>query len=228
MDVITGNAIEAWGAAEFEPLAAPYRLTLIDLGCGDGAFSYRFARRHPHLLCVGLDPHREGLTSMARKARRKPARGGQANVLYVAAAIATLPPELRRQADLITINFPWAGLLRAIATGDPELLRALRCLARPPCAVQILVNADAPPPEMPVLDEERLRDALAEAAVRSGAIVQAVTRLPDAAVASTWGGRLIRGSRRAVLRVRIDFGACPAECETLLTDAAGGGAPQPR
>lgn len=225
MDVVTGNAIEAWGAAEFGTLAAPYRLTLIDLGCGDGAFPYRFARRHPDVLCVGVDPHREGLAPTAQKARRKPARGGQANVLYVAAAIATLPPELLQQADLITINFPWAGLLRAIVTGDPGLLRALRCLGRLPCAVQILLNADAQPPGMPVLDGERLRDALAEAAAWSGAIVQTVTRLPDAAVASTWGGRLIRGSRRAVLRVRMDFGACPAEYETLLTDAVDGGAP---
>lgn len=221
MRIVLGRKTGDLSADGFRLRAAPYRLTLLDIGTGDGAFPYRVAGAYPEVLCVGLDPNREAPAAYAGRARRKPARGGRANVLYVAAAVEAPPDALDASADLVTMNFPWAGLLARILAGDPALTAALTKLAREPWALQILLNAAAPPPplehELGVLTPATVRERLDPAlgCVR-------VTELPETArVASRWGGRLIRGSRRPIIRVRADFGAVPPQYDALLNAAIG-------
>ena len=221
MRIVLGHKTEELTTGGFRARAAPYRLTLLDIGTGDGAFPYRVAGAYPEVLCVGLEPNREALATYAGRARRKPPRGGRANVLYVAAAIEVPPDPLDASADLVTINFPWAGLLARTLTGDPALTAALTKVAREPWALQILLNAAAPPPslkyELDILTPKAVRERLDPAlgSVR-------VTELPETArVASRWGGRLIRGSRRPIIRVRADFGTVPSEYDALLNAAIG-------
>lgn len=221
MQIVVGRKTEELGADRLRALAAQHRLTLLDIGSGDGAFPYRVAGAHPDLLCIGLDPNREGLAAYAAKARRKPARGGRANVLYVAAAVEALPEELCASVDLVTINFPWAGLLSAILNGEAALSAALMRVGRSPWALQVLLNAEAPPPpldaELGSLTPEAVRTRLDPAL---GPV--SVGELPDAGrVASRWGGRLIRGSGRSIIRVRADFGAVPPAYGDLLDAAVG-------
>ncbi len=221
MRIVLGRKTEELTAGGFRARAARYRLTLLDIGTGDGAFPYRVAGAYPEVLCVGLDPNREALATYASKAQRKPARGGRANVLYVAAAVEALPDALDASADLVTVNFPWAGLLARTLAGDSALIAALTKMAREPWALQILINAAAPPPssdrELSILTSkavcEHLDPALGSARV---------TELPETArVASRWGGRLIRGSGRPIIRVRADFGAVPPEYDALLNTVIG-------
>ncbi len=199
-----------------------YRAALVDLGCGDGAFPYRLATAHPALLCIGLDPNREAMAEYARKARRKPARGGLANLLYVVAALESLPNELRGIAALITINFPWAGLLQHVVLAEPPLAAALHHLAAPSCLLEILLNADAEVAGLPELTPENLGSALTPVLARAGFAAPSVTWLPAAArVPSRWGGRLIKGSGRRTLRLRASRGSIAAECISVLDDAYG-------
>ena len=205
--------MEELSAGRFTALASRCHLTLVDVGCGDGAFPYRLAGRYPDLLCLGLDANREAPAAYAAKARRKPARGGRPNVLFVPAALESLPAELAGSADLVTINFPWAGLLDRILGAEPGVLTAIRRLGRDPFALQILINADAPPPSWPgPLTPETLRARLGPPL--AGATI---TLLPATArVASRWGGRLIQGSGRSTLRIRVDVGPCPPQYGAIL------------
>lgn len=221
MEVMTGRASMQLAPEALTALRQRYSRMLVDVGCGDGAFPYRVARAHADLLCVGLDPNRERMAEYARRARRKPARGGLENVLYVPAGIEALPADLAHVADLITLNFPWAGLLERLLTGELRLFESLRGLARDPCYLHMLINTDAPPPGLPAITLDGVRDALAPPLAAVGAVLVEVALLPpDARVPSEWGGRLIRGSGRRTLRVRAAFGSCPPEYAALL-EAAG-------
>ena len=222
MKVIAGRALENWSDERFAALAQRARLVLVDLGCGDGAFVYRLAGRRPDLLCIGVDPNAETPAAYARKALRKPARGGRANVLYAAADVDSIPAALDGCADLITVNFPWAGLLRRLLAGDPALARALRALAATPCGVQVLINADAAGPGGASLTQGEIEERVSPVLEAAGAARIEVAALPsEARVGSRWAGRLLRGSRRRAAVVRATFGPCPPEYAALLQEAAG-------
>jgi hypothetical protein len=64
------------------------------------------------------------------------------NVLFIQAAVEALPPELDGVADEVHIHFPWASLLRAVATGDEAVLRSLRRLCAPSALVEIIIGLD--------------------------------------------------------------------------------------
>ena len=133
MRVVTGKTSQTMAAAEFRRFASGYATCWLDVGAGDGALSYRLAGEFPNVLCLGLDPNAEAMATQARRARRKPDRGGRANCLYVAAAVEAPPAELAGLAGAITINFPWARLLEIVlgASDDgPAALGAALATAR--------------------------------------------------------------------------------------------------
>ena len=225
MRVLRGPETEEIGAAAFDRLAAPYDHVLMDIGCGDGALPYRLAAAHPHVLCLGLDPHAAGLAEYARRARRKPARGGRENVRYIVAALEEPLPELAGRAGAITINFPWAALLEHVLALGPDepatLARALNHLAAPHCALQFLLNEVTDLPPLPALDPDGLVHRLTPALSAARFHPQHTAWLaPQARVRSRWGGRLIRGSRRRVVRLRAVRGDPPAPLLALLDDVA--------
>ena len=88
------------------------------------------------------------------KATRKPAKGGLPNAMFIQAAVEDLPAELNGIADRIHINFPWGSLLRAVATGDQDILQSLRRIAAPDCLLEIMIGLD---PERDKTEIERLR-----------------------------------------------------------------------
>ena len=220
MDIVTGRDVESIDETRFLDALIPYSTVLVDIGCGDGAFPYRLAGAQADLFCIGIDPNRESMAEYARRARRKPARGGRANVLYVVAAAESLPPELRRSAHLITVNYPWAGLLQAIVTGDPLLGAALDHLAAGVCLTQILLNADADveglPPLTPDTIAETIAPVLADANFR---LTDCDWLPPDRRPRSRWGGRLVRGSHRRTVALRAERGDVPPASRSLLEGA---------
>ncbi len=205
LEMIVGRETEPLAADELARRCAEHDAVLIDVGCGDGAFPYRLAGDSPDLFCVGVDPNREAMAEYSRRARRKPARGGRANVLYLAAALESMPPELDGRADVVTINFPWAGLREHVLNGDATLSAALSRLAAPVALLQILINADVEGES--ALDPESLRAALRSPLAAVGFTLETVDWLPaEAGPRSRWAGRLIRGSGRRVLLVRAQRG----------------------
>lgn len=200
MEIITRRGPRQMDLAEFHELRARYSSTLVDLGAGDGAWPRRFAREHGNVLAIGVDSDRKALREAAKMAERKPARGGAPNAIYVAARVEALPPELDSTGDWITIYFPWAALLKVILSGDEQLADILNTIAAPRSRFSVVLNAEAAPDGFenptPASISKTLKSALEPAGFR-------LTRSEwlDAiqAPATTWGGRLVKGSRRAMV-----------------------------
>jgi len=209
-------------AVAFARLVAAHAVVLVDLGCGDGAFPYRVARAHEDVLAVGVDPNAEAMAQRAAQARRKPARGGAANALFVAGALESLPPELDRAATIVTVNLPWAGLLRAVINADPALVGAVDRLAAADAVFQLLVNADAEVEGAPDLSPPALAAALTAPLADVGFTVDRADWLPAGArLPSRWGGRLIAGSGRRIALVRAARGAPTQRALAVLDQATG-------
>jgi 16S rRNA (adenine(1408)-N(1))-methyltransferase len=140
---------------------------VIDIGTGDGRFVSRAARANPNKFFIGIDANIKPLEKPSMKATRKPAKSGLPNVLFIQAAVEDLPEELNRIADEIHIHFPWGSLLKAVATGDANVLSALQRIASPECLLEIVIDID---PErdrgeierlnIPAIDEAYLQTVL--------------------------------------------------------------------
>jgi 16S rRNA (adenine(1408)-N(1))-methyltransferase len=143
------------------------------------------------------------------EAANKGTRRRLANLLYLQAAVESLPAELRGQADRLTINFPWGSLLRAVAAPEPALLSAIARLGQAGAPLTLLVNmitfddADycrrlALPCPPVFADPDRTRTAYAEAGLRVRRLQADIKAL---AYRTTWGQRLTRGTQRRVLQL---------------------------
>ena len=200
MEIITRRGPTTMNQADFDQLRRRYSSTLVDLGTGDGAWPRRFAREHTNVLAIGVDSDRAALREAAKLAGRKPARGGAPNALYVAASAETLPPELQGAADWVTIYFPWAALLRMILSGDQALSELLDLLCAPRARLSIVLNAEAVPEgfERPTPGSVRgsLKEPLADSRFR---ITQSDWLDSTDAPPTRWGGRLVKGSGRAMV-----------------------------
>ena len=143
------------------------------------------------------------------KATRKPAKGGLPNALFVQAAAEDLPIELDGIANEIHIQFPWGSLLRAVATADPAVFRALRRIAAPDCLLEIIVGID---PErdraeisrlgIPVLTREYIAGTLAAKFSTAGFEFIADRTLDRAEwlrLETTWARKLSPNVERSVM-----------------------------
>lgn len=115
---------------------------VLDIGTGDGRFVYALARENPSKFYIGIDANARALEKISMKATRKPAKGGLPNVLFLQAAVENLPEELNGVADEIHIHFPWGSLLRAVLTGDEDILKNLKRISAPECLLEIIIGID--------------------------------------------------------------------------------------
>jgi len=147
------------------------------------------------------------------KATRKPAKGGLPNAMFIQAAVEDLPAELNGIADRIHINFPWGSLLRAVATGDQDILRSLRRVVVPHGLLEIIIGLD---PERDKTEIERLRlPDLTSADVHSKLISQFeiagfdliesrnLDRSEWSRIETSWAKKLSPNDSRAVLFLRL-------------------------
>ncbi len=200
METITRRGPQNMSPAEFTELRSRYSSTLVDLGTGDGAWPRRFARQYGNCLAIGIDSDRAALKEAAKMAERKPARGGAPNTLYIAARVEALPPELCSAADWATIYFPWAALLRMILTGEKELTGLLDNLCAKRSRLSIVLNAEAAPDGLDKPTPSTVRKAL-QAPLSNAGFRITDTDWQDAAETppTTWGGRLVKGSKRSMV-----------------------------
>lgn len=184
---------------------------ILDIGTGDGAFVYQSARRNPKKLYIGVDANPRALEKVSEKIYRKPAKGGLPNALFVQAAVEDLPPELDGVADEVHVHFPWGSLLRAMATGDPEVLGNLRRTCSPGALLEVVVGLDPdqdrgemerlglPPVSLSYIDATllpRYRDAGFEVLERG------LLSAPDwASLQTSWAKRLRGNSGRSVFYI---------------------------
>lgn len=200
IEIITRRGPRTMEQAEFDQLRARFASTLVDLGTGDGAWPRRFAREYGNVLAVGIDSDRNALKEAAKLAERKPARGGAPNTLYLAARIEDLPSELQACADWVTIYFPWAALLRLILSGDESIARLFKFLSGPRARLSIVLNAEAAPEGFDRPTPDTVRKSL-KAPLQAANFRITRTEWLDATHAppTRWGGRLVKGSGRAMV-----------------------------
>ncbi|MDE3097668.1 MAG: class I SAM-dependent methyltransferase, partial [Chloroflexota bacterium] len=186
MIVVRGKRTEQIDAPALLALIAPYEGVTVDVGTGDGAFAYRYARAHPRRLVIGLDPVRENMREYSARAARKPERGGLPNVLYAIASIEQVPAELYGIADELYVNLPWGSLMRGIILGEATVLGGLASLGREGAVLRAVVNTrifDDPVPidarDLPEPTPEYVRATLAPLYARRGLRIEQA-RLFDA------------------------------------------------
>ena len=180
----------------------------VDLGTGDGKFVLRSARADPDRLHVGVDALEEQMADSIRRAAAKPARGGVPNARFVVADATAPLPELAGRASLVTVNYPWGSLLRALAAPD---LGPIPGLLAPGGRIVALLNAStsedsayAEKLELPPLDDEHLHGTLIPGWEAAGLEVDEARFLApgeDPPHRTSWGQRLVRGSGRETLLV---------------------------
>ena len=133
------------------------------------------------------------------------------NLVYLRAALAELPGELRGVADRVSVVLPWGSLLAAVARPDEQALAGLRGACRPGATLTVVFGADVsrdhgelarlglPPLEAAVLPE-RLRDGYAAAGFRLGD-VHALPGRELAGWPSSWAKRLAHGGGRTFVEL---------------------------
>jgi 16S rRNA (adenine(1408)-N(1))-methyltransferase len=183
----------------------------IDLGTGDGKFVLRSARAHPERQHIGMDAIAEPMAESIRRASAKPARGGVPNARFLVSDAVDPPAELAGRASLVTVNYPWGSLLRAVAAPEPDGLARVVGLLRPGGRLVALLNASAAEDsayaerlELPALDGEHIGGSLVPGWSAAG-LADVVWRFlepdEDPPHRTTWGQRLVRGSGRATVLV---------------------------
>jgi hypothetical protein len=190
---------------------AGYRDLHVDLGTGDGKFVLRAARAEPDVLHIGVDALEEPMAESIRRAASKPARGGVPNARFMVADAMMPPASLRGSAGLVTVNYPWGSLLRAVAAPEPRGLAAIVGLLRPGGRLEAVLNASAADDgayaeklDLPPLDGEHL-DGRVVPGWRSAGLSDVdwhpLAAGEDPPYRTTWGQRLVRGSGRETVVV---------------------------
>jgi SAM-dependent methyltransferase len=181
---------------------------LVDVGCGDGRHTVRWAQREPDALVVGIDAETTRLDRALAAARRRRLPG----LLFVTAPAADPPAPLVGRADEIAAVMPWGSLLDGILGGDDRVLDGILALGRPGATLEAVVNVrpwDAPSSldrklaATPEPTPEHLA-RLAERYAERGWLLELPEPLTDAdarALGSTWASRVV--SARASRLVRL-------------------------
>ena len=181
---------------------------LVDVGCGDGRHTVRWAQRRPDALVVGLDAETTRLEKTLASVRKKRLR-----VLFVGAAAERPPEPLRGRAAEIAVVMPWGSLLDGVLGGDPAVLRAVLGLGAPGATLEAVVNVrpwDAPDSvdrklaATPEPTDEHLA-RLVEAYAGLGWALRPDGWLTDAearALGSTWASRVVSARASRLLRLR--------------------------
>lgn len=188
-----------------------YREVSVDLGTGDGKFVLRSARANPDRLHVGVDALEAPMAESIRRAAAKPARGGVPNARFVVADALRPPESLAARAALVTVNYPWGSLLRAVAEPEPDGLATIAGLLAPGGRLVALLNASAADDgayaeklDLPPLDAEHVERRLVPGWEEAGLAVDEARLLgagEEPPHRTSWGQRLVRGSGRETLLV---------------------------
>ena len=183
---------------------------MVDVGTGDGLFVYNRARLQPDTFFIGIDANRRALQKISEKIYRKPAKGGLPNVLFVQAAVESLPAELDGVASEVYVNFPWGSLLAAVTGIELEALKNIRRICVPVGLLRIVVAFDEVRDrteierlQLPALSQEFVATTLAAHYVAVGfEIVEwDVGRIDEVNVETSWSRRLRANKNRSLVRV---------------------------
>jgi 16S rRNA (adenine(1408)-N(1))-methyltransferase len=171
------------------------------------------AHETPERFFVGLDANAANLSELSGRA----ARERLTNLLYVRAAVESLPVELAGIADQVTVVLPWGSLLAAIALPRPEVLRGIGALCQPGARLTVVLGSDPARDRAELqrlgissLQPEGLASRLALGYGEAGWTLETVRALEPSGLArwpSTWTSRLARGDGRAFVELEAVVGS---------------------
>lgn len=125
MDILVGKKIEKVESLSLES----YEDVLIDIGTGSGRYPYERAKDNPKVFCIGLDPA-TNMEKMSVKSRKKEAKGGVRNLLYVISSLENAPQLLNGLATEIYVTLPWGSLLEGIVKGEEVFIKNIVAMAQ--------------------------------------------------------------------------------------------------
>jgi 16S rRNA (adenine(1408)-N(1))-methyltransferase len=181
----------------------------IDLGTGDGRAVLAAAAREPSTLVLGLDANATAMAEASRRAAAASKRGGLPNAAFIVAAAEAAPAELQGIANVVTVRFPWASLLRGCVGKDPTVAAGVAGLAAAGGTLELLLAPSSRDglDGLPV-EPSRVAAAAIDAFADLGFVPQVARAATDAEIAasgSTWAKRL-RSQRpvdRTVMLIRL-------------------------
>ncbi len=204
--VLVGKTIVEQDAPALARLRETYARVVVDIGTGDGRFVLRGAREEPDALYVGVDAVADNMVATAQKARKKPAKGGASNTLFVVSAIEQLPDVFDGWADALHVGYPWGSLLRAFVAPDPEVLERIVRIAKPGAQIFVRLNQSVFDDgeymtrlELPPFDPTRLAATLGSVGFE---VESAEVLAGDVGERTTWERRLVAGSHRKTYAIR--------------------------
>jgi 16S rRNA (adenine(1408)-N(1))-methyltransferase len=185
---------------------------LVDVGCGDGRHTVRWAARRPDAQVVGLDAETTRLERAQASARRKKLR-----VRFVTAAAERPPEDLVGRAAEIAVIMPWGSLLAGVLGSDPVVLRSVLSLGAPGATLDLVVNVrpwDAPESvdrklaATPEPSEEHLAKLVGTYAELGWTLIPGDLLTDDEAreLGSTWASRVVSARASRLLRLRAVAG----------------------
>lgn len=115
---------------------------IVDIGTGDGKFTYKIAKENPDRFVIGIDPSHKSLEKTSGKIYKKEVKGGLKNALFVLANIEDLPDELEGAANQVFINFPWGSLLKGIVLVEDKTWNNIKKICQKGAIIDIVLGYD--------------------------------------------------------------------------------------
>jgi 16S rRNA (adenine(1408)-N(1))-methyltransferase len=143
VELVRGKSRTSVSAAHVRAVASRFRHVAVDVGTGDGHWVYRMARAHPDWFCLGVDANAAALRDVSFRAGRKPTRGGVRNAWFIHSSVETLPSDLKRVADYVSVFYPWTRLLEGILRPDTAVIRPIGLLGKHGAQILICINESA-------------------------------------------------------------------------------------
>jgi len=201
--VLGKGRTEIMDDAELAARRAAAGRAAVDLGTGDAHYAYRLAVAHPQWLVIALDALDEPMADVARKAARKPAKGGVTNLVLLRASAEALPSALEGIGDEVTVLLPWGKLLEGIVLAHDDVLRGVASLLRPSGRLTVTLNGEiwvesmpARYGHLPVPTPEHVAEIVAPGFARAGVEIGPACYLTaeDAhSLPTTWARKLAHG-----------------------------------
>jgi len=201
--VVGKRRVEPMEAADLIERARAAARTVVDLGTGDAHLAYAVANDHPDWLVVGVDALDEPMGEIARKAARKPARGGRENLVLLRASVEGLPNALGGLADEVRVVLPWGALLEGVVLGRDEIVAGVARPLKAGGRVDVVLNgeiwADSTPARfehLPLPTPDYVAGTVARAFARAGVEVwpaRWMTADEAKTLRSTWARKLGHG-----------------------------------
>ncbi len=208
LNVLNGKKIKQESTLKIDPR---FKKIIIDLGCGDGKQTYKLAYDHPENFYIGIDANFKALEEISRKAKKKPAKGGLNNLMYIHGVAENLPIELESIADEVQVNFPWGSLLEGIVSVNTVIIQNLVLITKNTGVLQIITTYDDKYEEafraernLPELSLGYFEDDFKKAILNFGIKIMKVKVLDEnekASILSPWGKKILSKRDREVYSI---------------------------